>query len=416
MKTTSDVLETHARRLEQRVIGVGKELGTALRELMGSLPASQRGPGDLANYLQIDKVLATRVMKTLRASEPLSVIHVSPGPGPLRRVIEAAEQKRVRAATAKRARVAVDEFEKLIRAEAGDRSALQAMISAWLPDSRQEFELRRKQAAYRAMSQLIGASVETSLATVFVHPDADGNRLDVVWVFGVLGLKRHRPGTRVRLASRRIDRADAPRRPVTLNGHPVDDMVGLRLDAFSSVPPPKLEVHDGGEVIRYTLPDEGFDPNASTDLVFAEVNRAEMDSQVPADSGRSAYFFAEVTAPAVRVLFDVFVHQDVYPGADPSLAIYDTVLEGIASANDRGRDLDRLHLEESIRPLGRDLRRFRASAAPGYADLLRTVYEKLEWNPAEFRGYRCVIDYPIYGSQVTMVFPPPASPRKITRL
>jgi hypothetical protein len=287
------------------------------------------------------------------------------------------------------------------------------MISAWLPDSRREFELRRKQSAFRAMSQLIGASVQTSLATVLVHPASDPDRLDVAWIFGILGLKRHRPGTHVRLASRRIASAESPRQPVTLDGRPVDDLVGLRLDEYCSVPPPELEVHDGGEVVRYTLPDRNFDPNASHDLVFAEVNHAELESHVPANSDRRSYFFAEVTVPAAQLLFDVFIHEDAYPGADPSLVIYDTVLEGVASANDRGRDLDRLHLEESIQSLGRDLRRFRASAVPRYADLVALSCQKLAWDPAQFRGYRCVIDYPIYGSQVTMVFQPPAAPSEL---
>ena len=410
MSDTTDTIEARGRQLERRVVDVGEELRTALRELVGGLPTSPRSPGALATALSLDKVLATRAMKVVRAGEPLSAIHVSPGPAPLRRVIEAAQRGKAAAPLVKRAHRAVDDFEHLIR-EAGDRSALEAMVSGWLPDSRREFELRRKQAAYRAMSHLIGASAETSLAAVFLHPSEDPNLLDIVWVFGILGLKRHRLGTRVRLASRRIAKPDAPRRPTTLDGHPVDDLAGLRLDEFCSTPPPQLDVHGGGEVIRYTLPDAQLDPSATSDLVFAEVNRAELDRYVPADAGRRTYFFAEVTTPAVRLHFDVFVHEDVYPSGEPSLAIYDTVLEGVASVNDRGRDLDRLDLEESIRPLGADLRRFRASSVPGYHELLRSVHEKLGWDPARFVGYRCVIDYPIYGTQVTMVFQPPAPPR-----
>jgi hypothetical protein len=38
------------------------------------------------------------------------------------------------------------------------------------------------------------------------------------------------------------------------------------------------------------------------------------------------------------------------------------------------------------------------------------VCDKLRWDPARFQGFRCTVDYPIYGSQVTMVFQPPVSP------
>jgi hypothetical protein len=401
--------EPRLRSIERRIVEVGEELGPALRDLVAALPGAPRGPGELALQLGIDKVLATRVFKTLRASEPMAAIHVAPGPAPLRRVIQCAVAAAAAPAAASRALAAVDRFDHLIREEAGDRSALDAMLSAWLPEARREFQLRRKQAAFRAMSQLIGASVETSLATVLLHPGA-GARIDVAWIFGMLGLRWHRPGTRVRLTSRRIAAPGAPRAPITLEGTAVDDLRGLRIDAFCSDPPPDLEVHDGGEVVRYTLADHGFGPNAARDLVFAEINLSELESQVPAGAERKSYFFAEVTTPTVRLIFDALVHRDVYPGADPSLVIYDTVLEGVASVNDPGRDLDRLPLEESILPLGFGMERFRAAAVPRYAELLNYAVGRLGWDAAEFRGYRCTIDFPIYGSQVTMVFQPPVGP------
>jgi hypothetical protein len=34
------------------------------------------------------------------------------------------------------------------------------------------------------------------------------------------------------------------------------------------------------------------------------------------------------------------------------------------------------------------------------------TFASLGWDAAKFRGYRCRIEYPIYGSQVTMVFEP----------
>lgn len=49
----------------------------------------------------------------------------------------------------------------------------------------------------------------------------------------------------------------------------------------------------------------------------------------------------------------------------------------------------------------------RSADVPRYDEIVRHVFEELDWDPARFRGYRCRIDYPIYGSQVTMVFDPP---------
>jgi len=160
--------------------------------------------------------------------------------------------------------------------------------------------------------------------------------------------------------------------------------------------------------VHYALGNTGYGPRSAVDLVFAEVNRAEMPRYVPSEKKRKGYVFAEVGTPAKKLHFDVFVHQDVYPGSDPELLIYDTVLEGVADVNDHGRDIDRLDLVESIEPLGQSAARFRAASIPAYTALLDLVRSKMGWETEPIRGYRCRIDYPIYGSQVAMTFDPPA--------
>jgi hypothetical protein len=39
--------------------------------------------------------------------------------------------------------------------------------------------------------------------------------------------------------------------------------------------------------------------------------------------------------------------------------------------------------------------------------LIRDVCRRLRWDEMAFRGYRCRVDYPIYGSQIAMAFKPP---------
>jgi hypothetical protein len=76
----------------------------------------------------------------------------------------------------------------------------------------------------------------------------------------------------------------------------------------------------------------------------------------------------------------------------------------VADVNDPSRDIDRMDLAESIQPLGRGISKFRVGEVPWYSDLLRLVCDKLSWDPGAFRGFRCRIDYPLYGSQVAMAF------------
>ena len=120
-------------------------------------------------------------------------------------------------------------------------------------------------------------------------------------------------------------------------------------------------------------------------------------------AGAAGYVFSEVSIPARALVFDVFVHEDLYPGA-PELRLYDTALHGVADINDPSRDIDRLDMIESVQALGRG--GTRVSEAPLYVDAVGHVFESMGWNEGKFRTYRTRIDYPLYGSQVAFVFEP----------
>lgn len=395
--------------LDVHIVRVGDELLTSIRGVLAAVPRPSPGPQALARILGVDKVLASRVLKAMRNRDPMSATHSMPGPDPLRRLVKAAARRGAGPDVVAEATRAIDNFESLIRDRIGDRSLLDAILSAWVPEARREFELRRKQSAFKAISQLKGVQAETILATVVLSPSADQTHIDVVWLSGLIGVHRVRPGVGVKLTTRRMSPDDAARRPVSLDGKPIEDAEGLQLRDFCSEPMPRLRVQRVGEVVHYTLADEGFGANSAVDVVFAEANLAELKRYVaPLEDGspRKAYFFAEVVAPARVLQFDVLVHEDLYPGPAPGLRIYDTSFEGVANANNRARDIDLLDMLESIEPLGVGPARFRSAHVPRYQELVLHVMERLALNAGRFRGYRCRIDYPVYGSQVMMTFRP----------
>ena len=399
--------------LEVRILKTGDDLLKALGAALKAMPERGDGPQALAARLQIDKVLASRMLKALRAADPISAVHRMPGPEPLRRVLRAMSDCGVSEPIVRRASDAVDRYDRLIRQDIGDRSSLDAIVSAWVPDARREFELRRKQAAFRAISQLKGSEAAAILATVLLHPSADGTHLDVVWLNGLFGLQRLRPGAGVKLATRRMDRDPAQRAPTALDGTSVDDPHAMMLREFCSSPLPALNVQRTGPVVHYSLASESFGPGSGVDLVFAEVNRAEINRYATADPTRKGYVFAETSVAAGVLQFDALLHEDVFPGSNAALRIYDTALEGVANVNDRSRDIDQLDLMESVEPLGLGMSRFRSADVPRYSELLRTVCDAMSWDERRFRGYRCRINYPVYGSQVAMMFDLPRAPEAL---
>ena len=236
--------------------------------------------------------------------------------------------------------------------------------------------------------------------------DSDQNPATVPNLPGLLGLRRLRPGAGVKFATRRITNGEGPRRPTTLDGVAVDDLISVRLDDYCSDPPPEIDVVRAGDVVHYMLGRGGFGPRSAVDLLFAEANLSELPRYVPVEKKRKSYFFAEVSTPVKVLHFDVLIHADAYPDSDPDLVIYDTALDGVASPNDPARDIDRLDLAETIQPLGVGAARFRSADVPRYVELVRMVCERMGWDETAFRGYRCRSDYPVYGSQIVMTFEP----------
>ena len=204
--------------LESEVRSLGSRLSHAFQAVVEALRGVDRGPQKLSQDLGIDKVLASRILKALRQDDVIDRLHHMPGPTPLRRFLRAAERKfKLPPDVAGEAAAAIDEFEGLLNHRVGGRSELTSLLTAWSLAVRAEFELRRKQAAWRAMSELIGSNVDLSASTVLLSPASVSGRLDVTWVFGLCGLRRFRPGVDVTVSTRRAAQDDSIRHPEDLD-------------------------------------------------------------------------------------------------------------------------------------------------------------------------------------------------------
>jgi hypothetical protein len=392
--------------LETRIAAIGDRLLHGFSPVVSALVQSETGPQQLANRLGVDKVLASRLLKAMRTTDPVSAVHRMPGPEPLRRLLKASARAGVNAALIEEANAAVDRFESLIRDDIGDRGTLEAIISAWIPEARREFELRRKQAAFRAISQLRGAHCRAICATVLLYPSENGNTIDVVWLNGFLGLQRARPNASAKIATRRVNGQKSGRAPSTLDGRPVDCLDGLLMPEYCSRPLPDVCVEVVDEVVHYSLGGKKYGPNSSVDVMFAESNFGELERYMPVGSERQRFVFAEVSMPARAIQFDAFVHRDLGGSSVPQLTIFDTAFEGIASINDRMRDIDQLVLLESVESIGWGVSCARSTDIPRYTDAVAHVLNRVGWKAEDFHAFRCRSEYPLYGSQITMSWRP----------
>ena len=400
-----------------------ERLGTALAERLGvvlsEIPGRGAGPQMLANVLGITVATASRVLKALSQDRAVAVIQLMPGPKPLMQLVASAQERGVSQATADAARETIQSFDELIRTEAGDRSALKAMLSAWLPDERRDFEAARRQSIFKAMCELDGVSCELDLCAMILKPGESGASLDLINVKALLGIDRIRPDAVVKLSTQALKHTETPGRPLepissrhpeTLDGEPtVDGFHSVRLDEYCSARPAPLVAEEFGQHIQYSLGPTGFGPASTVDLVVAEVNRGEIPHRKPEAGWLRPYFF-QIPEMAVRTMvFDLMLHEDVYPGCSIELLGFDTNGRGPASVNDETRHLDRRQIHEEIGHLGTGLQRMRLLEFPRYTELLRETMGKLGCDAEEFRTVRVRIPFPLMGTQVTLALDRPAS-------
>ncbi len=385
-----------------RVVRTGDDLLASLTRVLGQLKGIGAGPQRLATELGVDKALASRLLKALRSPDGMTAMHRAPGPDLIRRVLKSSARLGVPAEDIAAAESATAAFEELIRAWAGDRTGLETVLSAWVPEARRDFELRRKQAAFRAISQLKGLSADVFAETAIFWPGADGRHIDVVWIKSVIGLTRLRPGAVVKFTSRRGVEQPTGRHPLTLAGEPMETVSNTVLPEYCTAPTPELVAKVAGEQTHYMV--QGTRLAEPVRLVTCEVNRNEINRYVPRSRQRRGWSSSDIAIPAQHFQFDMLVHPDIYPGEHPDLRVYDTAVHGTADRNDPSRDVDQFDLLDRIDPLGTGVAGCGSSHVPNYRKLLDEVCGRLGFDGALLRGYRVESQYPLYGSQYIMSF------------
>jgi hypothetical protein len=217
-----------------------------------------------------------------------------------------------------------------------------------------------------------------------------------VLLSGLLGLRRLRPGAATAITNFRFNPAAGCGLCLTLDGEVADNQHDVILEPCCSSPLPRFDIREARAMTYMTLGGDEVGLKSATDVTWAHAHK----------SCNIRGVFSTVNTPVRKGVYDLFIHAGITPWIDPVLEIYDTMEHGVAAFRDPSRALDRLDLKAGIDFLGRGASRFRCTEIPRYMEMIEHVCRKMNWNASEFLGYRCAIDYPVYGSQIIMAFDP----------
>jgi hypothetical protein len=411
MSTTEHATPTTGTPISARINTVGSHLAQSLRSLLKHIPGQPSAAREMAQALSVDKILVHKLLSALRSQDPLATAHSIPGPEPLLRVVKAVKAKGAPIEAVRAAERAIASFKHLITHEAGDRSGLDAIISTLLPDARGRFETMAKQSVYRGMRQLKGLAADVTFLSFLVYPSAHGERCDFAILRGFLGLRCVRPGATMKIGViSSVANMDAPL--LTLDGTPVGNPRDIVLSEFCSGPSAEYQVHEKAETLVFALGwGDAVGLRSACDIVLGEMRRNAMRRwRSPEDRASRTGVNDGISVPTRMYVFDLLLHEDVYPDWEPRARVFEMGELGLADPNDDSRDLDMLHLDVDVKPLGAGIEHFRAKEIPNYMEMLAHVCGKIGVSPERLRGYRTKIDHPVFGTHVQLAFDLPLAP------
>ena len=366
------------------------KLASALRTIIQSSALAGLGPIEVARALEIDKTLASRLLTALRAEDSLTALSALPGTAPLRHFIRAVRDKGADAKSINAAERALQRFELSLQSTFGNRTRLDAALSDALPDLRRRQQETARQSVFRGVSLIRGMSIDLASITWIVYPSLEQpGRIDTRFLAAFLGIRRLRASARIRLAGKHASaaRGEGLLRELCRPGDLAISMSQGHGEAVYDISTPSIRQDDDVDVFLTE-----FIPGAPAS---------------PGSDGALHIYGDGVDHPYKRFVLSILIHNQVWPGCDFSLHAYDIATRGILLPPTPASEAFRLPLDAEVTraPVVND-ESLGAIPIFGYGGILRSLCGPVDLS--QFRMFTCDLVYPMYSSQIAMVYQRPA--------
>ncbi len=381
---------------------VAERLHADFGHLIVTLPEHARHASGLSRHLGVLRVTCQRLVQAL--ADPISPLMLSrlPGIDGLRQVLDGMKRAGCDDADIETAQSAVEAFAQLIQSLAGSQTRLTERLnistsgSATANGQAPGDEASREQ-VYRAASTLTGRSCELtmSLYAFRVAPD-DPATLERALTKGLIGSVVTPGGLPMILSSGDTVRSDEEiRRLRALNQE--GELRGRTPEAilkpFTSDPLPMVTSRSRKGKLYQVIDPAKVGPERPVDVVTAlKARHPLMDAQ----TGRSTLdaVWSIVNCPSAKLIFDVYLHQDMERWFRPSIDALLWVPDLNIDEDDKW--IMRVPSGPKMQLLGRGLGGAASPLWSRHAELSAYFFDYLGWNSEEFVGFRCEVQYPVW--------------------
>ena len=383
----------------------------AFSELLTSVGADPQAPQEFGRQLKLNKNLAWKVSKIVQTDDPSVALSQMPGGPGIKIFLRSVERAGANLTLLETARGAVREYEDLIRVHSGDRATLEIMASELSQTGRRQRDEYHRKLLFQGASYVWGAHARVALKVGVVGPSGQPGALDFASVNALIGFRRFRPDVTWVMATRR-SRNDDGSEMSTSASEAIDeryaqaDQAPLMAD-FCSQPLPELR--------RVASP-----TGTNFELVEGPVGNAGVRSCVVGAIQRQIPYcctpeneWGEHTAicdtPAELLIVDLFIHERFTFAIPPEAALY-SELGARVPYPARGRDHNRLPLNEPLQDLATGSLLVATPEVPRYRQMVQTVFDRMGWDPTKFHGFRMKIAYPPCPTAFVLRYRLPAVP------
>ncbi len=374
------------------------ELRGALTEILTAIGADASRPQDLARQYGLNKNLTWKISKIVGSSDLFASVPHIPGTSGLEIFFSAMQKAGAPAELTDAGRTAARSFEQVVKVHTGDRTTLEIMVGDMLPAAEQgEKQEQNRKLAYQGNSGIWGVRARAQLTLNILAPSAnDSTHADLVQVSGLIGFRRLRADARWLLFRR--ERWGNDTSPPPNSGkesldpdYPIENGVPL-LSSFCSRPIPHIDVlADTGEE-QYELPPGPVGNTAAFTCIYGQIERRAGATQSPTE-GEYIELGGSLTTPVERFIFDFAVHRSFEWAMSPELVVYSRMDGGGLKVYERSpRNL--LPVTDSVQDLAWGTAGVATPHFPKYAKLVRDVFDRVGWTPADFRVFRVEMAYP----------------------
>jgi hypothetical protein len=405
---------------EEQATHVLRRLRAAVSAVIQAIPGAHaiQKAADLQRALDIRATLAWQMYRLAYAADPLPEGSTIPGTGAMNRFFEAAVARGVPKTVAETARQAVREFKGVVQAHAGDRSAFDSMISSIGGKTSAAVDLQHKRAAYKANSHIWGVRAKTQLSCMILRPSpSDPERVDMLGVRGLIGLRRLRPNATWEISRSRQSESDGrvlqrhdPKRAIPIDPPGADDTPGFSLlQGFCSQPLPRFKSVCGPSgFASVELEPTDIGNKAAVTCVFADVFPAFFARYCEPDDPDPVF----TSHSMVRTPCEVLVHDVMIAPAvlwEPAEPLVYSDLRTVDPAPG-GRERDLLPTSASVVHLGKGPDVLSSPDVPRYVEMVRYALDRAGWDGRQFEVYRCRVEFPVMPSSVMVRFEMPQRP------